>query len=69
MKRILALFLCCVLLTSCTGKDTKHERTIFSMDTQIELAVYGSGGEKMLDKAEEEIERINEKYYHNKQLH
>ncbi len=62
MKRILALFLCCVLLTSCTGKDTKHERTIFSMDTQIELAVYGSGGEKMLDKAEEEIERINEKY-------
>ena len=62
MKRILVLLLCCVILTSCTGKDTKHERTIFSMDTQIELAVYGSDGEKVLDKAEEEIKRINEKY-------
>ncbi len=62
MKRILVVLLCCVILTSCTGKDTKYERTIFSMDTQIELAVYGSDGEKALDKAEEEIKRINEKY-------
>lgn len=50
-----------MLLSSCSG-NTRHDRTIFSMDTQIELSIYGRNGEKMLDKAEEEIKRINEKY-------
>lgn len=61
MKKILILLMCALLLTSCSH-NTKHSRTIFSMDTQIELSIYGRQGEKMLDKAEEEIKRINEKY-------
>lgn len=65
MKRILPLILCVVLLASCSGKvdeNQKHERTLFSMDTQIDMRVYGENGEEALDKAEEEIKRINEKY-------
>lgn len=61
MKKIIPLLLCVVFLCSCS-RDTRHDRTIFSMDTQIELSIYGRNGEKMLDKAEEEIKRINEKY-------
>ncbi len=65
MKRILPLILCVVLLTSCSDKvdeNKKHERTLFSMDTQIDMTVYGENGGEALDKAEEEIKRINEKY-------
>ena len=65
MKRILPLILCVVLLASCSGavdENKKHERTLFSMDTQIDMTVYGKNGEEALDKAEEEIKRINEKY-------
>ncbi len=61
MKKIILLLMCAVLLTSC-GSEKPHNRTIFSMDTQIELSIYGRNGEEMLDKAEEEIKRINEKY-------
>lgn len=61
MKKILLLILSVLLLSSCSGK-ARHDRTIFSMDTQIELSIYGRNGEEMLDKAEEEIKRINEKY-------
>lgn len=49
------------MLSSCSG-DKKHQRIIFSMDTEIELTVYGRNGEEKLDKAEEEIKRINERF-------
>lgn len=65
MKRILPLIMCVVLLTSCSDKtdeNKKHERMLFSMDTRIDMTVYGENGEEALNKAEEEIKRINEKY-------
>lgn len=61
MKKIIPLLLCVLLFTSCS-QDKKYERTVFSMDTQMQLTVYGKNGEAALDKAEQEINRINEKF-------
>lgn len=61
MKKIILLLLCVLLFTSCS-QDKKYERTVFSMDTQMQLTVYGKNGEGALDKAEQEINRINEKF-------
>ncbi len=61
MRKILPLLLCLMLLTSC-AQAQNYQRTIFSMDTHIELSIYARNGEELLDEAEEEIKRINEKY-------
>lgn len=61
MKKIIPLLLCVVLFTSCVS-NAKHEKTIFSMDTEINMTVYGKNAEEALIKAEEEIKRMNEKY-------
>ncbi len=61
MKKILLVLLCTLMLASCSA-EKKYQRTIFSMDTEIKLTVYGRNGEEKLDKAEEEIKRINEKF-------
>lgn len=65
MKKIIPLLLLVLLLTGCTPQDTgnkKYERTIFAMDTHIELTFYGEDCSDALNKAEAEIKRINEKY-------
>ena len=57
MKKILILILCAFLLSGCSAK---REKTLFAMDTEIELTVYGN--KKAMEKAETEIARISEKY-------
>lgn len=61
MKKIIVLILCVFLLSGCSGKAGK-ERQMFSMDTHIVMNVYGKCSEETLDKAEAEVERINEKF-------
>ena len=61
MKKILAVFLCVIILTSCT-QNTKYEKTIFSMDTEISMTAYGDDAENALTLAEEEIKRIDKKF-------
>lgn len=60
MKKLCVLALCVILLTSCAPK--KHEKTVFSMDTQINMTAYGKQAEQALIYAEEEIKRINKKF-------
>ncbi len=59
MKKVLILFLCALLLTSCAS-NTKQEKILFAMDTEINLTIYGK--QSSFTKAEQEIARINEKY-------
>ena len=65
MKKLISLLICVLLLTACTHQEVrnkKYERTVFSMDTQIELTLYGEDCSEALNKAEAEINRINQKY-------
>ncbi len=61
MKKILLLILCALILTSC-GYDKKYEKTVFSMDTQINLTAYGRKAKAALIEAKKEIKRINDKF-------
>ena len=57
MKKILILALCVLFLSGCS---TKREKTLFAMDTEIDLTIYGK--KKAMEKAETEIARLSEKY-------
>lgn len=61
MKKIFVLALVVCLLSSCTQIE-KYEKTLFSMDTQIEMTAYGKTAEAALKKAAEEIKRIDKKF-------
>lgn len=61
MKKIILLILCVFLLSGCSVNG-KKERQMFSMDTHIVMNVYDGCSDETLDKAEAEIERINEKF-------
>jgi len=61
MRRIILLVLCAFMLSGCTS-GKKHERTVFSMDTHINMTVYGQKGDTLLDEAESQINRINDKF-------
>ena len=41
------------------AEDTKHEKQVLAMDTYMTLTAYGSHGEEALQKAEEEIKRLD----------
>ena len=58
MKKIIPLILCVVLLSSCSVRE--HKKTLFAMDTEIELNIWGK--KKVMEKAETEVARISEKY-------
>ena len=61
MKRFFCLSLCVLLLSSC-APNKKYEKTVFSMDTQIVMTAYGDGAEEALNKAYDEIKRIDDKF-------
>ena len=61
MKKIIWLILCAFLLFGCAS-EKKYERTVFSMDTHIKLSVYAKNADALLDEAEKEIKRINDKF-------
>ena len=69
---LLSLILCLAALAGCGEKeqgmqssrdshtkDAPSERTVFAMDTVMNLRVYGADGEKVLDDAEAEIARLD----------
>jgi len=60
-KRLLALLLLCLLLAGCgTRPDgAPRRRTVFAMDTVMDLAVYGASDESALDAAEAELHRLD----------
>lgn len=51
MKKIICLCLICLLLTGCGGAK-KAERTVFAMDTVMQLSVWGKDGEKACEQLE-----------------
>ena len=51
MKRIAVLMLICLLLAGCTGK-TEAGRTVFAMDTVMQLQAWGGDAEAALDGVE-----------------
>lgn len=55
--RILPLALLCLLLAAC-GTDASARRTVYAMDTVMELTAYG-GAEAALDAAEAELNRLD----------
>ena len=67
INRAAALILAAVLLGGCgifgwskEAEAEKHERQVFAMDTIMTLTAYGAHGEEALDKAEEEIVRLDQ---------
>ena len=61
-KRCLAILSAlCLLLAACGKKtdDAPHTRTVFAMDTVMNLTAYGSGGEAALAAAEAELYRLD----------
>lgn len=65
MKKLIPLLIFVFFLTACTPKDSgnkKYEREIFAMDTHIKLTLYGEDCSEAMNKAETEINRINQKY-------
>ena len=61
LKRILALALAAaaVLLAGCGAQAEPHTRTVFAMDTVMNLTAYGSRGDAALDAAVREIYRLD----------
>lgn len=66
IKWTILLLIACVLLGGCGAggtkkgsNDEKHERQMFAMDTFMTLTAYGEQGKEALDKAEEEITRLD----------
>ena len=60
-KRSLALLIFCLLLTGCAARadGTPHTRTVFAMDTVMNLNAYGENGEIALDAAEKGLYRLD----------
>lgn len=51
----------CLALTGCAARadDTPHRRTVFAMDTVMNLTAYGANGEAALSAAEQELYRLD----------
>lgn len=45
MRRLVCVLLICVLLAGCTG-ETKAEKTVFAMDTVMDLRIWGRNADK-----------------------
>lgn len=61
MRKRIVLILLCLLLAGC-GEQTAAEpvrRTVFAMDTVMNLAAYGDGAADALDAAEAELYRLD----------
>lgn len=61
-KRIFALLLAALLLVGCgadAGAAEPHTRTVFAMDTIMNLTVYGNRADEALDAAVREIYRLD----------
>ena len=48
MRRLVCILLICVLLAGCTG-ETKAEKTVFDMDTVMDLRIWGADADKAAD--------------------
>ena len=63
IKAVFAALLMISCLTSCTplssGTEKKVSRTVFAMDTVMDLTAYGEGAEDAILQAEEEITRLD----------
>ena len=60
-KRAFVLIFICLLLAGCGKRpdETPHRRTVFAMDTVMNLTVYGENGDKALDAAEQDLRRLD----------
>ncbi len=57
IKKLLAAAVCAAFLVSCGGaKET--EKTLFAMDTVMNIKAYGAGARAAVDSAENEIKRL-----------
>lgn len=61
MKKFAYLFIVCLLLAGCAkpASATQHTRTVFAMDTVMNLTVYGDSGDDALTAAERELYRLD----------
>jgi thiamine biosynthesis lipoprotein len=66
IKNIIPILICTAALTACSQTDEvnvsdnqEYERTVYAMDTVMTLKAYGENGEKALDDAENEIEKLD----------
>lgn len=58
MKKCLCLALCLALLAGC-GAGRSETKTLFAMDTVMDLTAYGPKAQAALDAAEEELRRLD----------
>ena len=60
MKRIAVIFLLIGLLCGCSAMEAKTEKTVYAMDTVMQLQVWGSDGEKGIQTVEYLLKDIEE---------
>lgn len=60
MKRIAAVFLMVSLLCGCSAGETKTEKTVYAMDTVMQLQIWGSDSEKGIQTVEYLLKDIEE---------
>ena len=60
MKRIVAVFLLCCLLCGCATEEKKTEKTVYAMDTVMQLQIWGSDSEKGIQTVEYLLKDIEE---------
>jgi len=61
MKKLVLVLVFVLILSSCSFYKVQ-KKTVFSMDTEITMTAWGKNAEDALNAAEEEIQRLNEKY-------
>ena len=60
MKRVLILCFAIILFLSACAKTEEAKKTVFAMDTVMELTVYGKGAEAAVEAGEAEIFRLDD---------
>lgn len=61
-KRVFIILLCCLIaLAGCGNRsdEAPHTRTVFAMDTVMNLTAYGKNDDKALSAAEQELYRLD----------
>ncbi|MBQ2670900.1 MAG: FAD:protein FMN transferase [Clostridia bacterium] len=61
LRTVLTLLLCCAALTSCSSvqNSEKQTKSVFAMDTVMDLTAYGENAAEALNKVEAEAKRLD----------
>lgn len=62
MKKIISVILICFMLVGCAGRENKAQKTVFAMDTVMELAVWGGDADAAVTELEQLLLELEQTY-------